>query len=408
MKKYCVIGKSLPYTLSPQIHREFGLDYSAVELCDENALSTFINNLEFDGFNITIPYKQTIIKYLDKVEQTAKEIGAFNTVVNFHGKLYGYNTDLEGLRYALRQAQIELRDKAVMILGSGGASKTAQYLAKKEGAKSVTVVSRSGEANYENCYEKQDTEVIINTTPVGMMPKESAIPLDISKFENLESVYDLIYNPLRTRLIIEAKDRELRASNGLNMLVEQARLARDLFTEESTTQKLTEQVVKKLEIKFCNIVLTGMAGSGKSEIGKELAKISGRQLVDTDSIIAERTKMSIPEIFEKYGEKYFRELESEVIAEVSKKQGVVIATGGGATMLEKNRIAFSANGKIVLIVRELKELATVGRPLSCDYEKVEKLWSQRKSVYENFADITIKNSKSVKTAAKEIIKKLSK
>ncbi|HKL93722.1 MAG TPA: shikimate dehydrogenase, partial [Clostridia bacterium] len=234
MKKYCVIGKSLSHTLSPQIHREFGLDYSAVELCDESELEAFINNLEFDGFNITIPYKQTIIKYLDKVEQTAKEIGAVNTVVNFHGKLYGYNTDLEGLRYALRQAQIELRDKAVMILGSGGASKTAQYLAKKEGAKSVTVVSRSGEANYENCYEKQDTEVIINTTPVGMMPNENAIPLDISKFENLESVYDLIYNPLRTRLIIEAKDRELRASNGLNMLVEQARLARDLFTEEST------------------------------------------------------------------------------------------------------------------------------------------------------------------------------
>lgn len=398
MKKYCVIGKSLPHTLSPQIHSEFGLDYSAVELHDENELKAFIENLQFDGFNITIPYKQTVMKYLDEVSETAKNIGAVNTVVRVEGKLRGYNTDLEGLSYALDTAEIVIKDKCVMVLGSGGASKTAQYLAKMEGAKSVTVVSRSGEVNYENCYDRQKTQVVINTTPVGMMPCPDASPIDLAKLPNLQSVYDLVYNPPRTRLLMQAKKLGKKSSNGLCMLVEQARLARDLFTQKKSKQSLTTQVLKKLERGLCNLVLTGMAGSGKSEIGKQIAKITGRQFFDTDSMIVKSEGMSIVEIFKRYGEKHFRELETRAVGQVSKLKSAVIATGGGAPLSEQNRNSLSANGKIVLLQRRLEKLATSGRPLSTDLQQVKSLWEERQTTYRDFADVTIDNNKNIEDA----------
>jgi len=406
MKKYCLIGKSLPHTMSPQIHNEFGLDYSVVELQDEKALRTFVLSKEYDGFNVTIPFKQTIMKYLDEIDKTALKIGAVNTVVKSSGKYIGFNTDIGGMDFAMSLAHIKLNQKSVMILGSGGSSKTAQYLAKREGAKEIIVVSRSGEVNYENCYNFQDTEIIINATPVGMMPHAEEMPIDVLCFQNLEAVFDSIYNPLCTRLIFEAKERNIISSNGLNMLVEQARLAHDIFTGDKTNQIRTVEIANKLQKQKQNIILIGMAGAGKSVIGRQLAQNTGREFFDTDTLIEQREGVKVNQIFNKFSEKYFRDLESDVIVEVSKKQHTVIATGGGGIMKEQNRRALNANGKIVLIIRDLELLEFRDRPLYKDFARVQQMWEERKNVYFSIADIVVENNKSLSEVVAEIMEKL--
>ncbi|MEG2450618.1 MAG: shikimate dehydrogenase, partial [Clostridia bacterium] len=203
MQKYFVIGKSLPHTLSPQIHKEFGLEYGVVELATQKDFDDFLANKKFCGINVTIPYKQEIMPYLDHIDDVARAVGAVNTVVNSNGKLYGFNTDVGGMEYALLQEGVTLKNKCVLILGSGGTSKTAKYVATKAGAKSIDIVSRQGELNYTNCFDKIDTQVLINTTPVGLYPHCDGLPLDIKcGFSNLESVFDVIYNPLKTMLLL--------------------------------------------------------------------------------------------------------------------------------------------------------------------------------------------------------------
>lgn len=404
MKKYCIIGKKLGHTLSPQIHGEFGLHYCVRELADKKALEAFLKSHEFSGFNITIPYKQTVIPYLYKVDGLAKEIGAVNTVVDIDGKLYGYNTDILGLKYALNKAGIKLKNKNVMILGSGGASKTAQYLCKSEGANEIMVVSRKGEINYENCYTYTDTEVIINTTPVGMYPDNYSKPLNLEKFRNLEGVYDLIYNPLTTVLVQEAKAKGIKTDNGLSMLVAQAKYARDIFSNDTLDDGIISEITKNLTKNLKNIVLIGMPSSGKTCIGREVAKILDREFIDTDEEIEKKVNMSIPEIFDKYGEDAFRKLEKEVVAEVSKEFNKVIATGGGAVLSEQNRIALHGNGTVFLIERDLKCLSLAGRPLSKDYETLCKMWEYRSPVYRSTADYTLYNSDSIESAVQGIVK----
>lgn len=411
MAKYCVIGKSLPHTLSPEIHRAFGRDrYGICELKDSAELRAFVDSRKYDGYNVTIPYKQDIMPMLDMLSDSAKEIGAVNTVVTENGKLVGYNTDEGGMRYALKKAGISVFQKNVLILGSGGTCQTAKYLCKKDGAADVKVVSRSGEINYENCYGLQNTQIVINTTPVGMMPHAYQKPIELSRFKNLEGVFDCIYNPLQTMLISDARALGVKCANGLGMLVEQARIAHNLYESARGFAQVEEQrsdeVLNDMLAARSNIVLTGMAGSGKSAIGRALAKRLGRDFVDSDSEIERQVGKSIPSIFKENGEDYFRDVEREVIERVCTRQGLVIATGGGAVLDEKNVFFMKSNGKCVLIRRDVDKLETAGRPLSVNAENAKRLYERRKPIYLKTADLTVDNDSDINCAVDKIISEL--
>ncbi|MDE5601029.1 MAG: shikimate dehydrogenase [Clostridia bacterium] len=409
--KYCVIGKSLPHTLSPEIHMAFGREvYDVCEFADTDELAAFVNGREYAGYNVTIPYKRDVIPMLDEVSEEAAAIGAVNTVVTEGDRLVGYNTDVEGMRYALRAAEIDLYGKNVLILGSGGTCQTAKYVCHTGGAVSVNVVSRSGIINYDNCYELTDVQVVINTTPVGMMPHAYEVPIDLDRFERLEGVFDCVYNPLETLLVKTARKLGVKAANGLLMLVEQARLAHNLYQRAvglpECDESMTVSVAAKVERERRNVVLVGMAGSGKSVIGKRLAKAMGREFVDTDCEIEKSEGVSIPDIFGENGEAYFRAAESRAVEGACTRLGLVIATGGGAVLDERNRFFMKANGVCVLIYRNPEELATKGRPLSSDIEKAKRLYEQRKPIYEAVADITVFNNSDLDSAIQKVLSKI--
>ncbi len=397
---YCLIGEKLGHSFSKEIHNKRGLSYELVEIERQN-LKEFVKNCKYKGFNVTIPYKQEIMPYLDDIESWAQEIGAVNTVVNENGKWKGYNTDILGMEKMVELNGISLSNKSVMILGSGGTSKTAQALCKKLGVKNVSVVSRSGEINYENCYEKTDTQVIINTTPVGMYPNNQQTPIDLEKFANLVAVFDCVYNPLKTRLISKAKSLNLICCNGLYMLVAQALYAQSLWLKTEFTNSDIENILGEIIKEKRNIVLSGMPACGKTTIGKILAQKLNRQFVDTDELVSIKTGKTIPEIINEQGEKAFRDIESDVIKEVSATNGKVIALGGGVPLREENRINLKQNGLIVYIKRDLSFLVSNNRPLS-QRKGVQQIYQERKEIYEKFADITVENNE-IETAVKEII-----
>jgi shikimate dehydrogenase len=402
MKKFCLIGKSLSHSMSAQIHGAFGLDYGLVELPDEECLREFLDKREYDGFNVTIPFKEQIIKYLDGLDDEARQIGAVNTVVKRGEKLFGHNTDIGGMAYALKRAKIDFSAKSVMILGSGGTSKTARHYAQKCGAKSVFTVSRQGQINYENCYD-YPAEVLINTTPVGMFPDADKSPVDLTRFKNVGAVFDAVYNPLCTRLLMRAKELGLVFSNGLNMLVEQARLARDLFLGDATKENLTREVFAKLYFGRANIVLIGLGGCGKTEVGRAVAKKLNREFLDTDEMVQKKSGKSVRTIFAGYGEAEFRRLEREAVAQASCAQGAVIATGGGAPVSKENRDALKSNGVIVYIMRPLEMLELTKRPLYTNFSEVKRLFVSREPIYRSYCDAEIDNVGTVSDAADKVI-----
>lgn len=402
-KKYCVIGKSLSHTLSPSIHKEFGIDYGVREISDIDKLKNFVENNSYSGYNVTIPYKKDIIPFLDEIDEKALEIGAVNTVVKINGKNKGYNTDIGGLEIALKKSDITLKDKVVMILGSGGASLTAQYLAKEHGAKKIYVISRAGDYNYNNFYSLTDTEVLINTTPVGMYPYNGSAPAEIEKFPLLESVFDLIYNPLTTLLIEKAKQLNLKCDNGLYMLVAQAKLAYDLFSDKKTSDEIIKKTARKIYLDNKNIILIGMPSAGKTTIGKLLAEVSGRKFVDTDAIVETKYGMAISEIFLKYGEDDFRNTESEALSEAVNVLGSVIAIGGGCVLKENNRQLLKRSGFICWIKRNTALLSNYGRPLSQGKGSIEKLYKEREPLYSLLCDFSVENNDNIDNAVKEII-----
>ena len=368
-------------------------------------MSKFVSKREYSGFNVTIPYKKAVMEMLDEISEEARKIGAVNTVVNRNGKLYGYNTDIGGMRYALAAAGIEVKGKVAAVLGSGGTAMTAEYLLRTGGAREIVKVSRSGPVDYVNVYERKDIEVIVNTTPVGMFPAAEAAPVDVTKFPALEGVFDAIYNPLRTALVSSAMAEGIAASGGLPMLVEQGRLAYNLYKDTETDISVTENLTKQIELKKSNIVLCGMPSSGKSTIGKLLAKVLGREFYDADEIIEKAAGMSIPDMFERFGEEYFRKKEAEAIASLSALNGAVIATGGGAVMSEANRVRLKRNGIAVLIERDSAALVADGRPVS-RREGIEALYNKRMPVYREFADLSVSNDASPEVAAESIVRRL--
>ena len=337
---YGCIGEHLPHSFSKEIHGQIGgYAYELKELTPEE-LPAFMAARSFHGINVTIPYKQAVIPFLDEIDETARAIGAVNTVVNRNGKLYGFNTDLDGLTKLIRRISLDLSGKKVLIPGTGGTSRTAAFVAEQLGAREIRKISRTGRdgsLTYEEALrDHTDAEIILNTTPCGMYPEPDAQPLPLEPFHRLEGVADVIYNPLRTRLVLDARSRGIPAEGGLYMLVAQAVRASEHFLDtvypDGLTDRIYEQILRQKE----NIVLIGMPGSGKSAVGRILAEKTGRSLADTDQLITEKAGKPIPDIFRENGEPAFRDLESEIIRALSKQGGQIISTGGGAVLRPEN------------------------------------------------------------------------
>ena len=401
-KKIALIGKTLKHSYSKIIHNLMAdYLYDLVEVSPDK-LQEFAINGGYDGYNVTIPYKKDIMPYLDQIDEFARLIGAVNTVVVKDGKRKGYNTDFRGMTYALARAGISVKDKNVLILGSGGTSNTAQAVTTHLGAKTVNVVSRSGEINYDNCYEQKDSNIIINTTPVGMYPNNYERVIDLSRFPVLEGVFDAIYNPYLTEFLYQAKELGLKYTDGLPMLVAQAKYAMEIFLETTCGEDVIESVLEKIRKQTKNVVLIGMPGSGKTTIGKRLAEILDKEFIDTDCKIVEKDGRDIPSIFSESGEDYFRNLEREVLKEVGKLSGKVIATGGGVVKNKGNYFPLKQNADIVWIKRPLDKLSTDGRPLSKD-GKLDKLYQERKDLYLQFSDYSVENTGEIENAVKGVI-----
>ena len=397
--KFCLIGEKLSHSYSKEIHNFCGLDYTLKEIV-RCGVGDFVQNSSYNGFNVTIPYKKDVLPFLNEVSSVAKEMGAVNTVLNKNGKLYGYNTDVDGVEYTFKRKGVALSSKKVLILGTGGASKAIDFVCKKHGAECI-FVSRNGEINYQNCYDISGVDIVVNATPVGMYPLVDKTPIDLSKFNNLEFVFDLIYNPQKTLLIKQAERLNIPSSNGLPMLVEQALCAQDIWLSKTHTESETEAIILKLSSDKLNVALMGMPGCGKSTIGKVVAEKLGKQFVDLDEEITLYKGKTPSEIITELGEKEFRDIETEVLNKISVKSGLVIALGGGAVIKEENRRALSHNSVTVYIKRDLALLESKNRPLSKKVG-VEELYKQRKEFYET-ADIAVDNDKSVEEIAKEIV-----
>jgi len=404
MKKFCLLGKTLKHSLSPLIHAKAvkGISYTLTELADAKALSDFVARGEYDGFNVTIPYKEAIIPMLAEIEEEAKEIGAVNTVVKKDGKYIGYNTDAYGMNFALSYYGVTLKDKRVMILGGGGTAKTAIYVAKRAGAKEISVVDLVGrELNFETCYQKTDVEIIIHTTPVGMHPDIDGRVVDLSRFKKLEGFFDVVYNPLETAILKQARSLNIPCGGGLLMLVAQALRADELFVGQKFTEKEVLDVYNYVLSTLKNIVLIGMPSSGKSSAAKRLEAKLHKEVVDTDAEIVKAAGKSIPQIFAEDGEKVFRDMEARQIKIAASNLGKIIATGGGAVLRKENRDALKGSF-VVWLRRDLDKLKTEGRPLSKDLATLQKMWEERKPMYEEAANLTVFNNGFLADAVRKI------
>jgi len=399
-----LIGEKLGHSCSPEIHRMLGCDYVLHPLPPEE-LDAFLRARTFRGVNVTIPYKRAVLPYCDALSPAAQRIGCVNTLVReSDGRLTGHNTDYAGLLAMVDRAGIELRGRVVAILGSGGTMRTARAAAEDRGAREIVIVSRSGPVNYENIYDRQDIQVIVNTTPVGMFPRQGSLPLDPGRFSALEGVLDVVYNPLRTALVLRAMELGIPCSGGLGMLVSQAVAASELFLEKKHAPETAGEILAAMEARRSSIVLIGMPGSGKTAVGSILAEALGRELVDTDELVTAMAGMSIPEIFEKRGEAAFRALERQAVAQAGSLGGRVIATGGGAVLDERNLAPLRQNGRIYRLRRSLDRLETKGRPLSKSAAALEEMAARREAHYARFADVDIdNNAPTARTAAERIL-----
>ena len=409
--KYGLLGEKLGHSFSKEIHARLA-DYE-YELRELNAeeLDALFRKKDFEAVNVTIPYKQTVIPYLDEISERAKTIGAVNAVVNRNGKLFGDNTDFAGMRALALHAGADMKNKKVLVLGTGGTSKTACAVAKDLGAREVLRVSRTKKEDavtYEEAAEKHsDAQIIINTTPVGMFPKTNASPIDLSTFPKLEAVLDAIFNPLRTELVLTAQERGIIASGGLYMLVAQAVYASALFLDQDADEKKTDEVYKEILNEKRNIFLIGMPSSGKSSVGEKLAEMAGKEFEDTDAMLVKRFGEPIADYIRKNGEKAFRDAESEVIAEAAKERGKVIATGGGAILRKENVREMKRNSVTVFLDRDLSLLTeTSDRPLSSTKEALERLYNERFPIYEKAADVTVKSNDEIGAVAQAVRKEL--
>ncbi len=396
-----LLGRKLGHSYSPQIHGLLGnYSYELFEKEPEQ-VEEFLLGDDFDGINVTTPYKKTVIPFLDELTPIAKKLGAVNTIVRRSGRLIGHNTDYFGFQQMLAASGLEIYGKKVLVLGSGGASNTAVAVLQEAGA-NVIIISRSGENHYANLQLHADAALIVNTTPVGMYPNTDCSPIHLEQFQKLEGVLDVIYNPARTQLIIDAEKRGLVTMNGLLMLVAQAKEASEWFTGQALSATLVSNIHRTLSRQMQNIVLIGMPGCGKSTVGKGLAEITGKRFADADEKIVQLAGKSIPQIFAEDGEDTFRSWETKALAELGKQSGLVIATGGGCVTHSENYPLLHQNGTIFWLQRNLDILPTEGRPLS-QSNSLSDLYAVRQPLYKDFADFTVDNNGSMEQTLSAIM-----
>lgn len=411
--EYGLIGEKLGHSFSKEVHGALtDYKYELVEI-PRDGLDGFMKQRDFKAVNVTIPFKEAVIPYLDYTDDTAKEIGAVNTLVNRDGHLSGYNTDYYGMRALVEHMGLSLENKKVAILGTGGTSKTARSVAKALGARVVLRVSRTDKddaISYERLYgEHADLDVIINTTPVGMYPAIDGTAVDIDKFPGLSGVIDAVYNPIRTPLVLAALERGIKAEGGLYMLVAQAVRASEIFIDTSYPKERIEEIYKAILRKKENIVLIGMPSSGKSTVGKLISDATGRPLTDTDTLIKEDSGREIPDIFAELGEVAFRDMESQAVLKAAMVSSQVIATGGGAVLRPENLRRLKQNGRIYFIDRPLESLTpTDDRPLSQSREAIKKRYEERYGIYLKACDERIDASCDAVSVAKQIMESFSK
>ena len=400
-----LLGEKLGHSYSPQIHKRLAdYSYSLYEKAPEE-LEAFLTGGEFHGLNVTIPYKKTVLSYCSELSPQAKMLGAVNTIVRRNdGTLIGHNTDYFGFRSMATRAGISYAGKKVLVLGSGGASNTVCAVMRELGAQ-VIVISRNGENNYANLHMHSDCAVIVNATPVGMYPHTGISPVDLAFFPKLEYVMDLIYNPAKTKLLLDAEARGIPTQNGLWMLVAQAAESSQWFTNQPINPDNISQIYRALQSQMLNIVLIGMPGCGKSTIGKLLAQRLGKAFADSDAEIEAAAGCSIPEIFQTKGEEQFRCLETAALTKLAKQSACVIATGGGCVTRAENLPILRQNAVVVWIKRDISSLPSDGRPLS-QAAPLEQMYQIRKPLYKSFADIIVENKTTAEDTAEQIIRHL--
>lgn len=403
MLKCGLLGEKLGHSYSPQIHSMLAdYEYKLFEKSPEE-LEDFLKSGEFDGLNVTIPYKKSVMPYCAELSPTAAQIGSVNTIVRrSDGSLYGDNTDAFGFENLIVHNGIEVKGKKALVLGTGGASVTAQAVLKNLGASEVVVISRKGEDNYENIAKHADAEIIANTTPVGMYPNNGKAAVDLTQFPKLSGVLDVVYNPARTALLLQAEKLCIPCAGGLYMLVSQAKRSCELFTGKSIPDSEIDRIERVLSHQMQNIVIIGMPGSGKTAVSTMLAERLGRKIFDTDTIVSEKAGMTIPEIFAARGEAGFRKLETEATAEVGKLSGNIISTGGGVVTVADNYELLHQNGVIVWIERDTNKLARDGRPISLSSD-LNELYAARLPLYERFADIKADNNGDINDTVNAIM-----
>lgn len=402
-----LLGRKLGHSYSPQIHRQLGnYAYTLFEK-EPQELEEFLKSGDFTGLNVTIPYKKDVIPFLDELSPVAKRLGAVNTIVRREdGSLIGHNTDYFGFRYLVNRSGLNVGGKKVLVLGSGGASNTAVAVLQELGA-NVVIISRSGENHYGNLTLHSDAAVIVNTTPVGMYPNTGVSPLDLGVFPRLEGVLDVVYNPAKPKILLDAEARGLVAMNGLGMLVAQAKQSAEWFTGCPIDDSKITEIHASLRRQMENIVLIGMPGCGKTTIGTLLAQRTGKRFVDADDALEARFRRKITDIIPTDGEAAFREMETETLAELGKQSGLVIATGGGCVTQERNRPLLHQNGTILWLTRSIDKLPTDGRPLS-QAGKLSEMFEKRRALYERFADISVSNDGPVEETLAQIMAALEK
>ena len=407
-KRFALLGEHLSHSFSPRIHAAFGGYEYTLRECAKTELEALLHDTRFDGFNVTIPYKKDVIPYIDHLSDSAIATGSVNTVVRLSdGTLYGDNTDVAGFTAQLKKSKVDVKGKKALVLGSGGAGAAAVYALKRLGADVVTI-SRSGENNYDNLERHWDAALIVNATPVGMFPNNGASPLSLSRFTNPRFVFDLIYNPARTSLLLEAERLNIPCCNGLYMLVSQAADAYKVFTGSSVSEDKISSVYRQLAFESANIVLIGMPGSGKSTLARNLGQKLSRKFIDADTEIELKYNITPAAMITSQGESKFRQLELETLKEIGKQTGLVISTGGGCVETPEAYDALKQNGLILWLKRDINSLSTYHRPISREVG-LDELYRRRKPLYAVFADAEVqvcRNKNSTLNNALQAIAKL--
>lgn len=413
--KYGLIGEHLGHSFSKQIQTRIAeienvkdYDYQLVEL-DKEEFKEFMEKKDFKGINVTIPYKKDVIPYLDEMDESAKAIGAVNTIINVDGKLKGYNTDFGGFLYMVKAHNVHMEGKKVLIIGNGGACAAVKAVCKHENAKDIVIVSRSanrGAISYDEMYTSHlDADIVVNTSPVGMFPNIVNAPIDVSWFHKLECVLDVVYNPILTRLCFEAQEADIKRVIGLEMLIAQAKYTFEIFENMSFDDSIIDEIKKEMLKDRCNIVLIGMPSAGKTTIGKMLEEKLGKEFFDLDDMIIAKAGKSIPEIFQESGETGFRAIETEVAIEASKMNNKIIATGGGVVKHKVNMDFLRLNGITIFIDRDIDKLISSdpNRPLSSSKQALQQMYKERYPLYQKYAAYIAVNNANIEETVDDIV-----